>query len=144
MRFAVIALASLVITSFVASTAEARKLCFGVDEDLRTIQKVDVKGPEGESLNLARKIRMDCFVLPYTVSDDGYVLAKEDGKSYFSLSEDQISQFQQQGTLPTPLPPFELSTLDFVFGYSLWLVILFVVGWGVIDWLRKPKGDETG
>ena len=143
MRSLLTILLGIAIIASASSSAHARKLCFGTDENLRKVQDVDLKGPEGGKLHLARKISMDCFLLPYTVRDGGYVLAKEDGKTYFQLTDAQISEYQQQGSLPSPLPPFELSTLDKVFGHSLYLLVLFMIGWFAIDWLRKKGKEEA-
>ena len=141
MRLPLLAVITAMLIFSTAPAAHAGKFCFGVDESLQTIQKVDVKGAEGEPLSLARKIRMDCFLLPYTVTDEGYVLAKDDGKSYYDLSAEQVTEFQKAGTLPDPLPEFNLSTFDLIMGHALWILIAVVAGWTAFDYIRKPKDD---
>jgi hypothetical protein len=38
-----------------------------------------------------------------------------------------LTQLQQERSLPSPLPQYSLSLLDYAFGYSLWLTLLAVV-----------------
>ncbi len=109
--------------------AHAGKFCFGTDEDLRSIEKVDLQGPNGETLYLARLLRTECFVLPYTVSDQGYVLRVEGQNNYYQLDEAKIAEYQEQGSLPKPLPEFKLSNLDLIFGHLLWVTLVIVALW---------------
>jgi hypothetical protein len=63
------------------------------------------------------------------VSDDGYVLQKKtDYGAYYPLSEQRIIEMQQGGLLPSPLPKYSIPILAYIFGYSLWIILAFVVG----------------
>jgi hypothetical protein len=128
------------VAALLAGTpAEAKKLCFGTDEQLRFIQKVDAKGPKGEPLELARKIRMECFIAPYTVYDDGFVLKVAGEDLYYSLTPERIAEMQKRNELPTPLPPFELSRFDQVFGHLIWIVVGVVLFFAVLDRVRNRR-----
>ncbi|HRD77742.1 MAG TPA: hypothetical protein PK264_17690 [Hyphomicrobiaceae bacterium] len=120
-----------------SSPAEAKKLCFGTDEHLRFVQKLDAKGPNGEPLELARKIRMECFVAPYTVADDGYVLKIVGANRYFSLTPEIIAGMQKANQLPNPMPPYQLDTMDRIFGHLLWILIGVFALVSLVSWLRK-------
>ncbi len=119
------------------SNAEARKFCFGVDEELVFIQHVTAKGPKGEPLQLARKLRRDCFFAPYTISDEGFVLQVAGEKTYFALPPQLVQSLQRAGQLPNPLPAYALGWFEWSFGHLLWIVLGGFGLWGMISWLRK-------
>ena len=128
------------LTALLAGTpAEAKKLCFGTDEHLRFVQRLDVRSAKGETLELARKIRMECFIVPYTVYDDGYVLKVAGEKLYYPLAPERIAEMQKRNELPTPLPPFEMSMLDRILGHLIWIAVGVLVLWGLVDRLRKRR-----
>src|SRR5262249_48914939 len=79
------------------------------------------------------------------VTDGGYVLQKVgDSKSYIPLDAAMIQQLQQDGTLPTPLPPYSLSFWDYLFGYSNWIILGFVVGIPLTKWAwTKTRGKPA-
>jgi tetratricopeptide (TPR) repeat protein len=112
-----------------ASPADAARMCFGTQEYLTPIQDVAITGPAGEALYLGYKHSFYCFVLPYTLSDDGYILgAKGGGNRYYRLDQARIAQYQASGLLPSPLPPYRLSLLDRVVGHSIWAVPVPLAG----------------
>jgi Tfp pilus assembly protein PilF len=111
-----------------AAPAQAAKLRFGTQDHLVKIQDVDIKGPQGEALYLGYKYSDHSFVLPYTVTDDGYILGIKGQDAFFKLDEARIKSFQASGLLPSPLPPYELSLMDLVMGHLLWGVLLIIAG----------------
>ncbi len=82
------------------------------------------------------------------VTDEGYVLQKVgDTKSYIPLDAAKIRQLQQEGTLPDPLPRYALSFWDYLFGYSNWIILGFVIGIPVVKsaWTKargKPANTQ--
>jgi hypothetical protein len=106
---------------------------FGTKTELRFLGTVPITGKQGEPLCLAYKLSMHFFFLPLGLSQDGYVLGiitKQDGdKVYFStqtfypLSAEDITRWQQSGHLPNPLPTYKLRIRDH---WPLWF------GWGFI------------
>ena len=142
MRFALTAFMMLLIL-LPASDAHARKLCFGTDETLDTIQKLDIKGPKGEELSLARRITRECFVAPYTVADNGFVLSVAGTNSYYPLDAEKIAEMQAQGTLPNPMPDYKLSNVELAFGHLLWIVLGGLVLWWLVSTLigRMRKSE---
>lgn len=130
-----------VLTMLLAAPAHA-KFEFGATESIRKIQDVDIKGTEGEALYLGYKITRQAILLPYTMSDDGYVLGvRENTQRYYPLSAEQIAAFQNEGSLPNPLPKYQIDKLDWAIGHALWLTLPFVLA-AVLWPSRKKKAAE--
>jgi uncharacterized protein len=138
MRIVVVMLLTLVAL-MQAPSAHAARGRFGTDDELRSIQETKIQNA-GHNLWLARKIRTENFLLPYMIADDGYVLA-DATRSYFELDEAKIKDYQAQGLLPNPLPPFKFEIGDYAWGYSLWLLIAGVAAWSGISalWSRRKR-----
>ena len=96
---------------------------FGTQDHLVKIQDVDIKGPAGGTLYLGHKYAQHAFIAPYMLSDDGYILGVAGQNRYYKLDAKMIEQFQASGKLPKPLPPYEISIIDYLFGYLLWIVL---------------------
>jgi uncharacterized protein len=122
-----------------APSAEARGR-IGTDEELRSVLETKIQ-KAGRKLWLARKIRTENFMLPYMVVDDGYVLS-ESFNSYIALDEAAIKEYQAQGLLPNPLPPFKLQLGDYAWGYSLWILLAGVAAWSGISALWNRRKAE--
>lgn len=116
-------------------------LQFGKDETVHFLEDVKVKGPAGEALFLGYKTTSQFFLAGIYIEDDGYVLGiRSDHSKYFALpAGDQLKGFQSRGLLPDPLPPYTLGFFDYLFGYSLWLVLAFLLVWYLFDWVRKRR-----
>ena len=99
------------------------RLAFGKDEVLTCLQDVDVRGKDGEALCLAHKKATFFVGAGVYVKDEGYVLRAKGKDIYYPLAADDIAELQQEGSLPTPLPPYEMSWFDYAFGYSLWIIL---------------------
>jgi tetratricopeptide (TPR) repeat protein len=112
-----------------ATPAQAAKFSFGIQEYLHKIQDVEVKGAKGEALYLGHKYSFHSFLLPYRMTDDGYILGiRNEQSSYYRLDEANIKSLQARGLLPSPLPPYELSLLDYAMGHSLWIALAVIIG----------------
>jgi tetratricopeptide (TPR) repeat protein len=122
-----------------ATPAQAVKLHFGTQEYLRQIQDVAITGPKGEPLYLGHKYSFHSFLAPYWMTDDGYILGVRGQQSYFRLDEANIKSFQSRGLLPSPLPPYELSLLDYAMGHLLWIVLAVILGLIPLSMLSKRR-----
>lgn len=100
--------------------AKAARFKFGTDEHMVKLQDLEIKGPQGEPLYLGYKYSFHMIFLPYSITDDGYVLGVQGQSRYFKLDEARIKALQSGGQLPSPLPPYALSPLQYVMGYALW------------------------
>jgi len=123
------ALCGLIAAFAIAATpAHAAKVYFGTQEYLSRIQDVDVTGPKGEALYLGHKYSFHSFILPYRMTDDGYILGIRGQQSYFRLDDANIKSMQARGQLPTPLPPYQLSMLDYAMGHGAWIALAVIIG----------------
>lgn len=102
------------------------RLTFGKQETIRVVEDVPLQGPNGEDLVLSYKTSTYFAGAGIYVSDDGYVLAvRGENGSYFPMpSGDRLQALQTAGSLPSPLPAYSLPVMDYVLGYSLWLILL--------------------
>ena len=123
---ALILLAAALVVS--ATPAQAAKLYFGTQEYLRQIQDVEVQGPKGEALYLGYKYSFHSFVLPYRMTDDGYILGIRGEQRYYRLDEGTIKSMQARGQLPTPLPTYQLSVVDYAMGHGAWIALVVIIG----------------
>jgi tetratricopeptide (TPR) repeat protein len=122
------------------SPAHAAKFGFGTQDSIRWIQDTSIKGPQGEELFLAYKFSHHSFLLPYSMTVEGYVLGvKGNSKAYYKLDDAQIKGLQARGLLPTPLPPYEISVIDYSIGYLAWVALAFLAIGGVGTLFAKKR-----
>jgi hypothetical protein len=109
------------------------------------MQDVTLKGANDEALYLGYMTKTQNFIAGYSLADEGYVLGvKGDSKKFYHMpTGDDLVRFQQSGLLPNPLPPYQLGTMDYVLGYSLYGVIGFVILWYGIAYVIKKRKAET-
>ncbi len=121
-----------ILTLFlVAFSGEARAWTpFGTDERISRIEDVALTTPDGDPLFLGYKTSTVYFLGGLYVSDDGYVLGLQAKPKYYvdMPSPDKLAEFQQKGLLPNPLPPYRLGLVDYLKGFSLWIVVVPLVG----------------
>jgi hypothetical protein len=120
-------------------------LMFGPDEKLTCIAPVKLKGGNGEELCIGYKTTKFAVFAPAYLKDDGYVLVVENSaKNYYPLPQGtELAEFQSAGMLPKPLPPYTIPTLEYVFGYLLWIAIgaTVLVSWAARA-LRKRRHES--
>jgi hypothetical protein len=118
------------------SSARADML-FGPDESIHRITEVEI---DGETYYLAFKTTMYFFVAGVYVSDDGYVL-QEKGKTnwFIPLSQDEIRDLQAAGHLPDPLPRYTVPIWEYLFGYSLWIVVAGTAAFSALGAKLSPR-----
>lgn len=124
----------ITLMTVITTDAEAR-FYFGTDESLKFVADVDLQGPHGEDLTLSRKISRKNFLAPYVITDDGFVLAVKGSRKgvYYGMpTGEELIKYQQSGHLPNPLPNWEMSLVDRLFGYFLWEFLGVVLIWSLI------------
>lgn len=100
------------------------KVWFGAKEEIDKIQ--DIKGTEYQ---LGHKYTLYFFIAGVYLSDDGYVLQPKNAYgTYYPDSEEDIKIFQRAGLLPSPLPKYSIPIWQYLFGYSLWIILAFAIG----------------
>src|SRR5512140_3111537 len=113
---------------------------FGVDETLECIQDISLKGGQGEPLCLGWKTSKFFVGAGVYLKDDGYVLKVPNANSYYPLPYPaELKAFQAQGLMPDPLPHYTLPVWEYLFGYSLWIIVAFVVGAGSFKHLAERR-----
>jgi hypothetical protein len=126
---------------FPPASASALTL-FGTAEDIHPIQDVDLAGPDGQTLFLGYKTSTTYFIGGVSVRDDGYVLGLRSDHSRFldMPPTEAVTGFQTQGLLPSPLPSYSLGLLDYLRGYSLWIVVALAIAlYLAIFFSRRPE-----
>src|SRR5262249_28506702 len=98
---------------------------FGAEDRITKIVDLTVRSPKDEALYLGYKLKVYSVFAPVYFTNDGYVIGfADDNTRYISLTAERIATLQQQGQLPTPLPPYTLTWGDYVYGYLLWVILL--------------------
>ena len=128
-----------------SSTAKAEIvfLPFGTQERIKCVQPINFKKEEKtpiwttinlndpnklSSYNLCYKYSMRFFIAGLYLHDDGYVLAEQDDAyRYIPLDNAKITELQEKGILPKPLPEYSIPLSQYLAGYSLWLIIAGLV-----------------
>lgn len=119
-------------------------MTFGAEESLHRLVDVEVVGENNEPLSLGYKTTTQNFLLPYTLSDDGYVLMPRDNSgNYYNMTEEDIARWQANGSLPDPLPAYDISLLDRVLGYLLWPTLVVIALLYLVPWLRKRRARSV-
>ena len=126
-----------------ASQAHAAKMHFGNQDSINFIQDVDIRGAKQEQLYLGYKTSTYFFILGIYMIDHGYVLGVKNNKAYYKLTQTQLSQFQQQGLLPSPLPKYQIDWFTYAIGYSLWIAIAGLIAWFFFSsYFDKRKAEK--
>lgn len=74
------------------------------------------------------------------IEDQGYVIKGEGDQYYSILPEEQLAMEAYMGE---PFPPYELSFMDYVFGYSLWLLIAGTILYYLLKrGFQRMRGEE--
>lgn len=110
---------------------------FGPEENLRPLADVRLQNSAKEALFIGHKVTFYWIGLPISFSDDGYILGVKGKSLYYPLDMDRLAEWQAQGLLPSPLPGYTLSVVDYVFAHLLWLVL---AGWALFSGARALLG----
>lgn len=121
-----LALAVAALAVMVSSEAYAGKMLFGWDNTLYEIADVSLTGAEGEDLVLVHEVKKYFFIAGVWVKDAGYALAIKDKLEedfYDFPAAEEVVAYQAEGLLPNPLPSYKIPFIEYIFGYSLWLIL---------------------
>ena len=136
--------AAFVVAAFMLAANAAQAAMFGKDETIHFIQDVDITSQDNKPLFLGHKTTTNWIIAGVSISDDGYVFGvREDHSKYIETTPEEIAKFQKSGLLPTPLPPYKIPLIEYILGYSLWIVIPIVALVYLIGWLRKKKAPAA-
>jgi hypothetical protein len=144
MRRGLLILAAFLLIALSGRDAHAGLLMFGTQERVNHLQDINMKGPKGEALYLGFLTSMHAFMLPYSVSDGGYVLGiKGVSGEYYQLPQEKIEPMQRAGVLPNPLPVYRRTAFDKVVGHILWPALLIIAVAGFISSRRRESGGYS-
>jgi hypothetical protein len=111
-----------------AGSAHAFGLKIGKAESIHHLADITERNEKGRKLNLSFKTTMVWFFGGVYLRDDGYVIGlKDDPKHYYRLTPEKIAEWQERQILPKPMPKYEISRMDYVYGYSLWIGLVPLV-----------------
>lgn len=96
---------------------------FGKVSEVTCIQDLPTK--TGKHACLGYQLDYYGVVFPGYARDAGYALKL--GDQTFHLDDDSIASSQKSGLLPDPLPPYSVPTEKYVWGFSLWPILLVLV-----------------
>lgn len=132
---------------------DAHAVEFGTRHSFQHLQDLSAKGPRGEALSLGYETVTHSFLLPYKMTGDYVILVKDSGRDalagrdvYHALSQEKIEQMQRAGALPSPLPPYRHTIVDYLFAYILWwcfpAVLIFIWLFSALG-IGSKAGDEA-
>ena len=136
----ILSLMTLIVTILSSSATYARgAMIFGDQEKLHFIEKVKLKGAKGEDLYIGYRTKGKYFIAGVYFKDYGYILGDRHNLKgeYYKLSKEKIRAYQQRKLLPTPLPEYDIPIFDYVFGYSLWLILAMFIISGIISMMKN-------
>ena len=116
-------------------------LIFGREETVRCLRDLAIAGPGGEKLCLAHKFTVHNIVGPIYLTDDGYVLSAKQQKKHLPLTATEAQELQVSGQLPSPLPKYSISAVDYLFGYAFWILLALIVG--LVVAMARSRGSPA-
>ena len=124
-----ISIAGLMLVGILAFSNQVHSMGFGGQETIHKIVDVKLKGANSEKLFLGYKTYILFFIAGIYVKDEGYVLgiSGSNSKYYPFPSGEELKNFQASGMLPTELPEYSIPFIEYVFGYSLWIILIFSI-----------------
>ncbi len=107
---------------------------FGEQDNIHQIMDIEVVGAENEDLFLGYKTHSYFFLAGVYIEDAGYVLGVKGNDSlYYPFpTGEELEQSQAAGYLPNPLPKYEIPLMDWLIGYSLWIILIVLIIWTVL------------
>ena len=121
---------SLLIVSFLMNTslyAGGIPIVFGHQENIHKIMDIKLTGENGKKLFLGYKTHSYFLGAAIYIKDQGYVLGVKDSDFYYPMPKgNDLKKYQKYGMLPKELPQYSIPFIDYIIGYSLWIVLLIL------------------
>ncbi|SDE18415.1 TerB family tellurite resistance protein [Rhodospira trueperi] len=151
-RSAIFVLTGLCLTAVFTSlstVAEARSgghglpfFVFGQSDTITCLEDVPIKGSGNEDLCLAKLNSYYMFIAGLGTSSK-LVLAEKTGGGYYEIpAKEELERLQKAGLLPDPLPTYSRPIEDYLYGYSLWLLLAALLVFGGITRAIKGRGSS--
>jgi len=113
-------------------------LRFGTDIRTHHIIELEKDGNE-ETSYLGYYTETEWFGLGVGIEDKGYIIGIKGQDKFVPLNEDLKRAMQEKGFLPMSLPEYKISMIDYIFGYSLYIVIIGILLWGGMQYMLKAR-----
>lgn len=128
-------------TLFLSNQSHAAKLRFGPHEKIHHINDIALTGSDGEELYLGRLVYTYFVGAGAYMRDDGFVIGIKNKKDAFypMPTGEELSDLQAEGLLPSSLPDFEFTLVDYLLGYSLYILIIGLALFHGIKYLFQRK-----
>jgi len=126
-----------------ASDANAARWKLGTEETLHRYAETGVTSGVS-ALSLCYKATTYHFGAPAYTTDEK-VLCDEAQKKYWPVpTGSQLKKFQSAGHMPNPIPDYKRPAIDYVLGYSLWLILAAVGAFTIVPMVRSKGGPGNG
>lgn len=137
----------LLITAFgLFNTAHAKiPLYFGEQDYFENIESVEPIKDGSNTYNLGYRLYIKWFLGGVYLKDEGYILINNHDKNrYIPLTPEIIQELQDNNFLPKELPNYSISTIYYLKGYSLWIIIIiFVLVTLISNRKEKAKAEKN-
>lgn len=152
MRRAFFAFAFAAAALAAAPAAEARGFGrFGNEDNFHKIQDLVIPAELAGEVppEWSQGVELDSHTVTHWLGggawleDKGYAITVRGGEKYWDLDEKLTGALQEANILPKPLPKYEIPVIDYVFGYSLWIIIAVLALWYGAAAMLKRKKPET-
>ena len=115
-------------------------MMFGTQDDLNCIVDIPLTGPNSEPLCLGFRVSMRFFVGGIYTKDEGYILKIKSEKSYYPIpAGDELAGFQANHMIPSPLPSYSVPMWDYLFGFSLWIILGIMGAFAAIKYTMSKR-----
>ncbi|MCH9808315.1 MAG: PDGLE domain-containing protein [Alphaproteobacteria bacterium] len=134
----------ILLSSTYSSPSEAAKLRFGPVEQLQVIEQTKIL-VDGKLINLCYKT-YSYFILAGVYTTDEYVLCEGGGSLKYGPMPKaaQLAALQQKGLITSPLPNYQRPAIDYLIGYSLWILLgVLATLWWLGRLRSKAKGEKV-
>lgn len=132
----------LILSGLLVSPASARRYRHGPDEALHVIVKTGVVSSDGAALFVCYKT-YTYYLLAGLYTNDELVLCEGETKRYWALPPAaELASMQKAGLLPDPLPTYRRPVLDYVIGYSFWLILAALLPLSLLLKRRKKSANK--
>lgn len=101
----------------------------GERDNIHKIEDIKLTGNNGESLYLGYMTESYFLIAGVFMKDAGYVIGiNGDDDAYYPMPEgEELKQLQAEGLMPKEIPSYKIPLLDYVIGFSLWLILPFIL-----------------
>lgn len=138
---------SFMIISFLTNTSlyAGIPIIHGHFQDIHKIVDVKLEGKNGDKLFLGYITDSYYIEAGVYIKDKGYILGVEgEDDTYYPLpTGEDLKYYQINNLLPNPLPQYNIPIKDYLIGYSLWIILFFVVAYYIGTLVSKYKLKKT-